>query len=138
MLRASAVIDPIEDVLQEARSQRNMGNVECAEQKYGQAAGLARASGHEAMLAHALRHLSDLAHQRGAAVEAFDHASEAVALYRKLDDQLGLANAIRMLALSSPGQEAADGCWREARALYSALGVEPGVSECDRQLARTR
>jgi len=52
---------------------------------------------------------------------------------------LDLANALRVLALAqeSLGQLAkADGSWREARSLYEAVGVLPGVHECDEHIAR--
>jgi hypothetical protein len=81
-----------------------------------------------------LRHISDLERERGAQREAWQHASEAVALYRISDDRLGLANAIRLQALSAKDRGEAHACWREARDLYSALEVSAGVAECDRRL----
>lgn len=126
--------DPIEVTLQEARRHRNEGRAADAEQAYCRAADLARANGNHPALAHALRHMSDLARQRGGSAEAWVYASEAVELYRKSDDRLGLANAIRLQALSASGAAEARSCWNEARDLYLALGVMPGVDECDRHL----
>jgi hypothetical protein len=71
------------------------------ERGYAKAAQLARSHGDPVALAHALRHISELARERGASAEASQHASEAVALYRGSGDQLGLANAIRLQALSA-------------------------------------
>jgi hypothetical protein len=45
--------------------------------------------------------LSDLFRERGAFAEALEHVSKAVSLYRGSDDRLGLANAIRLQALST-------------------------------------
>ena len=78
--------------------------------------------------------MSDLARERGAAPEAWEQASEAVALYRRSGEQLGLANAIKLQALSARQPEQAAACWREARDLYSSLDVPAGVSECDRHI----
>jgi hypothetical protein len=80
--------------------------------------------------------MSDLAGQRGGSADAWVYASEAVELYRKSDDRLGLANAIGLEALSASGAEEARTYWQEARALYLALGVIPGVDECDTHLRR--
>jgi hypothetical protein len=121
-------------VLAEARRQRAEGHADEAERAYARAAGLARLGGDELLLAHALRHMSDLARQRGAIGEAWKHASEAAALYRSTSEQLGLANAIRLQALSAGEPQQAAACWREARDLYSSLDVAAGVRECDEKL----
>ena len=126
--------DPIEVALQDGRSHRKQGRSADAEQAYRRAADLARTNGDDAALAHALRHMSDLARQRGRSVDAWVYASEAVELYRKTGDRLGLANAIRLQALSASVAEDARSCWKEARDLYLALGVIPGVDDCDQHL----
>ena len=126
--------DPIETAIQEARRERALGKAEEAELAYVRAVDLARSAGDEVLLAHALRHVSDLERERGARREAWEHASEAAALYRKSGEKLGLANAIRLEALSSQDCDEEQACWREARDLYSALGVSAGVAECDRRL----
>ena len=108
--------------------------IAAAERAYSRAAELARSSDNHLALAHALRHLSDIAREKGALEKASAHASEAVALYRGSDDRLGLANALRLYALAIPGSDRAASYWREARDLYSSLDVSAGVSECDAQL----
>ena len=107
-----------------------------AERGYVEAAQLARSHGDPVALAHALRHISELARKRGASAEASHHACEAVALYRGSGDQLGLANAIRLQALSAGSREEAAAFWQEARDLYSSLGVGAGVAECDSHLSK--
>jgi tetratricopeptide (TPR) repeat protein len=126
--------DSIETVIEEARRQRTEGNAHEAEQGYRRAAELARSDGNECLLAHALRHISDLERERGEPREAWENATEAVRIYRSSDDRLGLANAIRLQALSAEDQREAAACWREAREIYSDLGVSAGVAECDRRL----
>lgn len=132
--RSSALEDPIEVALRDARRYRNEGRAADAEQAYYRAADLARENGNQLALAHALRHMSDLARQRAGLVDAWAYASEAASLYRQSDDRLGLANAMRLQALSATGNEEAKHCWREARDLYLALGVITGVDECDSHL----
>ena len=106
-----------------------------AERGYARAAELARLDRDPVGLAHALRHLSDVARERGEPSKAREHACEAVEIYRKGGDRLGLANSIRLKALSAAGAVEAKACWLEARALYSALDVPAGVAECDSHLA---
>jgi hypothetical protein len=127
--------DAIDMALREARRERKAGRAGEAEQAYLRAADLARAAADADLLAHALRHLSDLARERGARAEAFDRAAEAVARYRAGDDRLGLANALRLQALAAAEPEKAAACWREARDLYAALGIHAGVTECEVHLA---
>ena len=126
----------IELALEDARRERAEGRPEEAERAYARAAELARSQGDPLALAHALRHLSDLARDRGELVQAREHASQAVALYRKTEDWLGLANALRLSALSAGDREEATGWWKEARDLYFSLGVSAGVTECDSYLRR--
>lgn len=127
--------DPIQAAMDAARRERAKGRADNAQTGYARAAELARSTGDERLLAHSLRHLSDLARERGETGVAWEHASEAVTLYRRARDRLGLANALRLQALSAVDQEAASACWQEARDLYSSLHVKAGVSECDRHLA---
>jgi hypothetical protein len=130
--------ESIVDALDKARRDRKSGRAEEAERGYRGAAGLARSANDPVALAHALRHVSDLARQRGARAEAFELASEAADLYRRGDDLLGLANALRLKALSAPGKDQAAACWREARDLYQSAAVPAGVAECDSQLGTLR
>jgi tetratricopeptide (TPR) repeat protein len=123
-----------------ARRDRNEGQRDEAERGYALAADRARAVGEPLPLAHALRHVSDLARERGAADQALQAAKEAVALYRSAPDlrPLDLANALRLegLALTATGRGSeAMPVWQEARALYESVGVTAGVDEADRELS---
>lgn len=126
--------NPIELALRNARQKRKEGEESEAERLYAKAEGLARVEGDEVALAHALRHLSDLARARGDVAKAWRDSSEAASLYRKSGDQLGLANSIRLQGLSAPDPKEARARWEEARRLYSSLGVDAGVAECDARL----
>ena len=126
--------EAIELALQDARRNRAQGRPDESERAYSRAAELARSHKQPAALAYALRHLSDLARERGASAEAWEHATKAVELYRTSEDRLGLANAIRLQAMSAAIPEESRRCWREARELYLSLGVTAGVAECDLHL----
>jgi hypothetical protein len=126
--------NPFELALEDARRHRAEGRIGDAERGYARAAEIARLNADRAGLAHALRHMSDLARERGERSQAREHACEAVELYRKGSDRLGLANAIRLKALSAADPIEAKACWLEARDLYSALDIPAGVSECDSHL----
>jgi tetratricopeptide (TPR) repeat protein len=128
------------ETIAEARSIRTAGDAAAAEQLYRQGAALARSEDDDVLRAHALRHVSDLARERGDVGEALAAAEEAVTLYRAAPDArpLDLANALRQLALALEGaghpQEAVP-AWQEARGLYARVDVQAGVEEADRHLA---
>ena len=126
--------DPIEVALRDARQKQRDGQETGAELVYAEAAELARSKGDRTALAYALRHMSDLARARGAFSKAWHDASEAAALYRQSSDKLGLANATRLQALSAADPNDARAFWQQARDLYSHLGVEAGVAECESRL----
>ena len=128
-------------IVEQARRNRMEGRLREALTGYQRAAGLARSANHMGQLAHAQRHVGDLQRELGEHSAAESAASEAVTLYRQHGSSasLDLANALRVLALvqASLGQLAeAAGSWREARPLYEAVGVLPGVHECDEHIAR--
>jgi hypothetical protein len=129
----------VERAIEEARAVRAAGDAAGAERGYARAAAMARSQGDAPALAHALRHVSDLARERGAAEEARAAAAEAAAIYRALPDRrpLDLANALRLeaLALEAGGTgAAARELWEEARAFYAAAQVQVAVEECERRL----
>lgn len=133
--------EQIEEIIRDAREQRSVGRVTAARSGYGRAADLARAAHEHGLLAHALRHLSELDRLGGDHAAALIAGSEAVALYRENPDaaQLDLANALRVsaLALDALGRpHDAGSVWREARNLYAQLDVTEGVAECDSQLGK--
>lgn len=91
-------------------------------------------------VAHAQRHVADLKRELGRHAEAVRDYAAALAAYRAdpAVDERHLANAQRghALTLAALGQTAAAAtCWREARAIYAAHGIDAGVAEADAHLA---
>lgn len=128
------------EAIAEARAVRKAGDAAAAEQLYRRAAELARSEQDALLRAHALRHVSDLARERGDMHQALAAAEEAAAFYRAAPDEspLDLANALRLTALALEGagrKPEALPAWREARSLYAHVDVQAGVDECDRHLA---
>jgi len=128
-------------IVEQARQDRMEGRIREALLGYERAAALARVANDTGQLAHAQRHVGDLHRELGQNRAAEAAASEAVAVYRQHDGNasLDLANALRVLALAQESLRQlakADGSWREARSLYEAVGVLPGVHECDEHIAR--
>jgi len=130
----------IAEMLDKARGDRRAGRFEDAERGYRAAAAQARAERQQIALAYALRHVSDLARERGSAEEALEASAEAVQIYRAEADArpLDLANAMRLnaLALTDAGRGAeAKEMWLEALELYSSAGVQAGVDDANAHLA---
>lgn len=128
-----------EEIARRAKDQRQKGDSLAAEASYIEAAELARSVGSSEMRAHALRHVAELAAERGDGERALQSAEEALSLYQANPDELPLnianAHRVRALAFSALGREqdsARD--WRAARDLYEELGIVAGVAECDRRL----
>lgn len=89
-------------------------------------------------LAHALRHVGDILRDAGRTAEAADSTAEMLALYRGLPDAppLDFANALRSAALQAEAEGRPDAAlWREARTLYDACGIGPGVTEAEARIA---
>jgi len=130
------------EIFAAARADRNAGHCDEAERTYGAAASQARTENEPLALAHAQRHISDLARERGSIDEALAAAAEAVAIYRAQSGSrpLDLANALRLNALAldaaNRGGEATP-LWQEARGLYASAGVAAGVEEADARLTAT-
>lgn len=125
--------------IEHARAARKQGDTAAAETNYLEAAALAGAEGLPDLRAHALRHVAELAAERGAGERALEAAQEALAIYRStpVGPPLNLANAhrVRALAFASLGRaDEAARDWQSARALYEELGIEAAVIECNRRL----
>ncbi len=110
---------------------------------YGDAVDLARELGNPLAIAHTIRHLADVQRESGQLAEAGANYREALEIYRSSPDTapLDLANALRSSALlteqlGSPGTAGA--FWEEARTCYRRAGVDAGVEECTRAIARCR
>jgi len=118
---------------------RDVGQDRRALPLYEEAVALSREEGDISLLAHTVRHLGDLHRDADRLAEADPCYSEAIALYRSVDSPpaLDFANALRPAALLKERQgdhARARQLWSEARALYQAAGVQPGVDECIRHL----
>ena len=129
----------IDALLSEAKEARRRGDLAGAEARYVDAATLAGSEGAAVMRAHALRHVAELAADRGDGKSALDAADEALEIYeaeapaRPLD--IANAHRVRALALTAAGRtEDSAQSWRTARQSYQDLGIEAGVAECDRRL----
>jgi hypothetical protein len=129
-----------EMLMQRAKDERRHGDLIAAEAHYAEAASLACTEASPLLRAHALRHVAELAAERGAGERALEAAEEAVAIYASDagTHRLNLANArrVRALALAALGRtEDSAQDWRAARELYEQLGIAAGVAECDRRLS---
>ena len=122
-----------------ARLRRDERDFDAAVKLYEEAAEIARELGSELALAHRLRHIGDIATEQGdlgRAEECYDQAGQLFDTQETA--QLERANFLRSKALLKEKQgakEAAAQYWAEARAHYSATGVDAGVKESDRRLA---
>jgi tetratricopeptide (TPR) repeat protein len=121
--------------------ERDRGNLDTAQRNYADALTNCRSYGDPLLTAHTARHLGDIYRENRLAEQAEPLLTEAIAVYRQnLNTKiLGLANAIRPLALLRTEQRKNDDArqlWSEARALYSALQLEAGISECSLQLGK--
>ena len=125
-----------------ARLRRDERDLEGATKLYEEAAAIAREQGDEGALAHRLRHIGDIAVAQGDLARAEDCYSEAGQWFDgQQTGQLDKANFLRSKALLKEKQGANDAAaqyWAEARALYSATGIDAGVQESDRRLAQLK
>jgi tetratricopeptide (TPR) repeat protein len=106
---------------------------------YKEAVALCRTTGTKLRLAQVVRHLGDLFLELKCPAEAAVEFSEALEIYRGEPGvrALDLANSLRGGALAREllGEpQFAIALWKEARAIYVELGIDPGVAECDEHL----
>ena len=124
------------------RLRRDERDLDAAARLYEEAAAIAREQGELSALAHRLRHVGDISVAQGDLARAEDCYGEAGELFdRQETGQLDQANFLRSKALLREKQganAAAAQLWSEARALYSATGIEAGVQESDRRLAQLK
>lgn len=129
-----------------ARSLTGLGQIERdlknniqALQHYREAANIYRSLPDPPRLAHTIRHIGDILRNDGSIEQARLCYEEALTIYREHGEtsHLDLANAIRGFALlrGAAGEtEQAKSLWQEARNLYNAANVPPGVQESDAQI----
>lgn len=122
------------------RLRRDEHKLEAAAELYEEAVALARNTGDATALAQRLRHVGDIAIERGDLARAEQCYNEASDLFDEAEiDPLDRANFLRSMALFREKQganAAAAGLWTDARALYAATGIDAGVQESDRRLER--
>ncbi len=121
--------------------ERDLKNRATALELYREAVEIFRAGSDQLKFAHTIRHLGDILRGDGSVEEARPCYEEALRIYRSHRETLplDLANTLRGFALlkGAVGEaEESTSLWREARGLYASVGVEAGVQESDRQIAR--
>ncbi len=106
-----------------------------AQKYYEESVALLRQLKEPLLLAHTVRHLGDVYHEEGRSALAESCYLEALSLYRKHQDRSpgDLANAVRSLAVLRWEQSRA--LWEEARDLYIAIAIEPGIKESTARIA---
>jgi tetratricopeptide (TPR) repeat protein len=114
--------------------ERDLANGAAAREHYEAALAIYRVHGEPDAVAHTVRHLGDVLRDQGRSSDAEACYLEALAFYRRdAGRPLDLANCLRGLALLGGAQ--AKEHWLEARSIYAAANVEPGVRECERRIA---
>jgi tetratricopeptide (TPR) repeat protein len=125
-----------------------LGQIECDLKNRGVAIGhyreavkILRSGPDQLKFAHTIRHVGDILRGDGSMEEARPCYEEALRIYRSHRETLplDLANTVRGFALLEGAvghREEAKSLWQEARGLYESVGVEAGVQESERQIAR--
>lgn len=129
-----------------AQALRNLGELErrlpgdAAQRHYEEAVGILRELDEPLELAHTIRHLGDIHHDRRRPELAEPCYHEALALYRRYgqSEPGNFANAVRVLAVlkeEAGEMEEATRLWQEAHDLYATVGESMGVAESAAWLA---
>lgn len=134
-------LDLAKELRRRGESERGLPDGDGGVTSYEQAIAILREENDPLLLAHAIRHLGDIHHDRGRNALAARYYDEALALYREHPEAkpLDLANAIRSQAVlkEETGQITdAIALWSEAERLYEIVNVEVGVKESARRVAR--
>ena len=134
---------PATEPASRAYQARREGKLSLARELYADAARLYREQNNLLAYAHSIRHIADIYQQERNPGPAKPLYEEALEIYRSNlhTKVLDLANTIRPYALliEDQGNSAlAMTLWEEARNLYSSLGLQEGVSECNEHLSHLR
>ena len=134
-------IELANELRRRGEAERGLSDGDGGVASYEEAIAILREENEPLLLAHAIRHLGDIHHDRGRNELAAHHYDEALALYREHPEAkpLDLANAIRSQAVlkEETGQiEDAIALWSEAGKLYEMVNVDAGVNESARRVAR--
>jgi tetratricopeptide (TPR) repeat protein len=121
--------------------ERRLGNREQASVLYEESVAILRKCHTPLPLAHTVRHLGDVYRELGRAHMARPCYEEAMALYRQHPEAapLDVANATRSMALLQQEADEWDESrqlWDEALKIYTALGIDAGVAECETRLCQ--
>jgi tetratricopeptide (TPR) repeat protein len=120
--------------------ERNLRDLEAAQEHYLQSAEIYRRLDSPLKTAHTLRHAADILREQNKLEEAARSYSEALAIYRQNRETppLHLANAIRGFAILKTDlgeRQQALKLWQEARDLYRQENIAAGVSESSTRIA---
>lgn len=120
---------------------RDQGRHDEALQMYEQAADIYRTDGPVLRYAHTIRHVADIQVDMGQVTLAEPLYDEAVEIYRDTPEThtLDFANALRGAALAKAGlgkRDEAVSLFGQVRDLYAQLGIDAGVAESERSLAK--
>lgn len=123
------------------RIDRDLGDSEAALERYRQAVEIYRAHGAPLELAHCVRHVGDILRNLKRTEESAPCYQESMAIYRREVDapMLDVANAARGFALleEQRGRAAeATALWQQAVELYKQTGIDAGVAEGEKRIAR--
>ncbi|MGD0631684.1 MAG: tetratricopeptide repeat protein [Terracidiphilus sp.] len=121
--------------------ERDLQESDAALKHYQDAVQVYRTLDEPLALAHTIRHVGDILRNRKQLDLAAPCYVEALAIYRgnEATPPLDLANAIRGYALlkgEAGDREGATLLWQEAGRLYASVGVQAGVDESEKQIAR--
>ena len=146
MVRAIALLRQADGHVDLVTALGRLGHIEMdlyrwgeASKVYEEAIRICRDAGDSLGLAHKTRHLGDVHRHAGREEEARECYQKALSLYQNHMDppKLDYANAIRMVAILKEelGQvDQATELWMQARELYDAVNVPPGVDECTKRI----
>ncbi len=121
-----------------AQTRRNSGDLIGSAIYYAEAITLLRNAEAWVPLAHALRHAADVRSEMQEYGVAGSLIVESIRLYGAFNppSPLDLANAHRVSALNDERQ--AHASWAEALPLYTAAGVQAGITDCEQHIARLK
>ena len=134
-------LDLAKELRRRGETERGLAGGDGGVASYEQAIAILREEDQPLLLAHALRHLGDIHHDRGRNDLAARFYDEALILYRGHPEAspLDVANALRSQALlkeETNRRAEAIALWREAGELYEMVDVEAGAKESARSIAR--
>ena len=129
----------LDEIIAAGYRARREGRLDEALQHYRTAVSILEDLKNPRKLAHAVRHVGDILMDAGQPVFAVAHYEGALAIYREHHPPiLDLANTLAGYARCHEALGnlvGAQTLWREAKEVYTAAGVQPGVDEANRRLA---